>query len=539
MLPALLVALAAGSGPIDPARLSEIVKTLASDAFEGRAPGSAGEEKTVAYLIESFQKLGLVPAGENGGWTQTVSLVHTQVQPGASIALDVGGKTRPLAEFEDIYLATVRPVEHARLASLPVVFVGYGVTAPERNWDDYKGVDLHGKVALFLVNDPDFEARPGEPVAGRFGGKAMTYYGRWTYKYEEAARRGAAAAIIVHETAGAGYGWVTVAAPHGEGFDIADAPARVPLQGWLQRPLAVELFREAGLDFEALKAKAREASFHPVELPGVRLSADLPVAHSLVKSRNVLAKIPGATRPAESVMFSAHWDAYGIAPGTKDQIRRGAADDAIGVAGLLEIARAFESAKKPPARSVIFGVWTAEERGLLGSEYWGAHPTVSLPKMAADYTMDILQTAGPARDVVLVGAGQNSLEQGLARAAAAQGRTITPDAKAERGLFYRADHFSLARRGVPVLLLMGIGGGADLVEGGRAAGDKWVSDYTARCYHQACDAWSARWDLRGAAQDVELLYRAGAEVAASKEWPAWNEGSEFKALRDQSAAERR
>ncbi|HEX4386435.1 MAG TPA: peptidase M20, partial [Myxococcales bacterium] len=277
MLIALLAALAAGSGPIDPARLSSITKTLASDAFEGRAPGSAGEEKTVAYLIEQFKKLGLKAAGENGEWTQTVSLVHTQVQPGATIAFEVGGKQRALAEFEDIYLSTVQPVEHAQIAALPIVFVGYGVTAPERQWDDYKGVDLHGKVALFLVNDPDFEAQPGEAVAGKFGGKAMTYYGRWTYKYEEAARRGAAAAIIVHETPGAGYGWVTVAAPHGENFDIAFAPSRVPVQGWLQRAVAVELFQKAGLDFEALKIKARDAAFRPVELPGVKLSADLPV----------------------------------------------------------------------------------------------------------------------------------------------------------------------------------------------------------------------------------------------------------------------
>jgi Zn-dependent M28 family amino/carboxypeptidase len=540
MLPALLVTLAAGSGPIDPQRLSEIVKILASDAFEGRAPGSPGEEKTIAYLIERFKQLGLVPAGEHGDWTQTVPLVHTQVQPGAVIALELGAAKRALVEYEDVYLNTVQPVEHARLASLPIVFVGYGVTAKERQWDDYKGVELRGKIALFLVNDPDFEAQPGEPVAEKFGGKAMTYYGRWTYKYEEAARRGAAAAIIVHETPGAGYGWVTVAAPHGENFDIAGAPSRVPVQGWLQRPVAVELFQKAGLDFEALKVKARDASFKPVELQGVRLSADLPVAHSVVQSRNVLAKIPGASRPAESVMFSAHWDAYGMAPGATgaDKIRRGAADDGIGVAGLFEIARAFKAAGKPPARSVIFGVWTAEERGLLGSEYFGAHPTVSLPKMAANYTMDILQTAGPARDVVLVGAGQNSLEQGLARAAAVQGRPITPDAKPERGLFYRADHFSLARRGVPVLLLMGIGGGPDLVDGGRAAGDKWVSDYTAHCYHQTCDSWSATWDLRGAAQDVELLYRAGSEVANSKAWPVWNEGSEFKALREKSAADR-
>ena len=530
----------AGSMPIDPARLSESVKTLASDAFEGRAPGSPGEEKTVSWLIDRFRQLGLQPAGERGGWTQRVPLIHTQVLPGAVISVEINGVKRALAQFEDVYLNTVRPGDTVSIAPSPLVFVGYGVSAPERGWDDFKGVDLHGKIALFLVNDPDFEAQPGEAVAGRFGGKAMTYYGRWTYKYEEAARRGAAAALIVHEAPGAGYGWSTVVAPRGENFDVVGGAERVPLQGWLQRKAAVDLFQGAGLDFEALKILARSPGFKPVELPGTRLSVQLAVSHAFVDSRNVLAKLPGKSRPGETVMFSAHWDAYGIAAtpnAAGETIRRGAADDAIGVAGLFEIARAFKSGKRP-ARTVIFGVWTAEERGLLGSEYYGAHPTVSLEKMAANYTMDVLQTAGPSRDVVLVGAGQNSLEQGLAKAAAAQGRPVTPDARPERGLFYRADHFSLAKRGVPVLLLMGIGGGPDLVDGGRAAGDKWVTDYTANCYHQPCDAWSPAWDLRGAAQDVALLYRAGAEVANSRSWPAWNAGSEFKSIREASARAR-
>lgn len=532
---------AAGSGPIDPARLSDAVKTLSSDAFEGRAPGSKGEDKTVAYLIQQFRALGLQPAGEHGGWTQTVPLVHTQVQPGALITLEAGGAKTALTQYQDIYLSTVRPADRVSIAAAPVVFVGYGVSAPERGWDDFKGIDLHGKIALFLVNDPDFEAQPGDAVAGKFGGKAMTYYGRWTYKFDEASRRGALAALIVHETPGAGYGWVTVAAPHGENFDVVrpnGGKEQVALQGWLQREAAVALCKRAGLDFESLKLQARTPAFKPVTLPGTRLSVELAVTHSVVKSRNVLARLPGATRPEETVMFSAHWDAYGIASSADKAIRRGAADDAIGVAGLFEIARAFKAGKRP-ARTVLFAAWTAEERGLLGSETYGAHPTVALAKMAANYTMDVLQTAGPSRDVVLVGAGQNSLEEGLARAAAAQGRPITPDAKPERGLFYRADHFSLAKRGVPVLLLMGIGGGPDLVEGGRAAGDKWVSDYTANCYHQACDAWSASWDLRGATQDVEILYRAGSEVADSKTWPEWNKGSEFKNIRDASAASRR
>jgi Zn-dependent M28 family amino/carboxypeptidase len=536
------------SGPIDPARLSATVKTLASDAFEGRAPGSPGEVKTVAYLIARFKALGLKPAGENGGWTQRVPLVHTQVLPASSASLSVGGQTLALTQAKEIYLKGVRPQDRIDIAKAPIVFVGYGVNAPERGWDDFKGVDLHGKVAVILVNDPDFEAAPGEPAAGRFGGRAMTYYGRWTYKYEEAGRRGALAAIIVHETPGAGYGWSTVIAPGGEDFDVvrpATGPGslaeKVPLAAWMARDTAADLFRRAGLDFEALKRAARDPAFKPVEIPGAAFTADVRIAHTEVESLNVLAKLPGASRPKESVMYSAHWDAYGVAPtpGPKGEkvIRHGANDDGLGVAGVLEVARAFVRGPRP-ARTIVFGVWTAEERGLLGSEYWGAHPTVPLETMAANYTIDVLQTAGPAHDLVLIGAGQNSLETGLAKAAAAQGRTITPDAKPERGLFYRADHFSLAKRGVPVLLIMGIGGGADLIDGGRAAGDQWVSDYTAHCYHQACDAWSASWDLRGAAQDVAAIYEAGRAVANSRGWPTWNAGSEFRGVRERSAGRR-
>jgi len=533
-----------GAGPIDPARLSAEVRILASDDFEGRAPGTEGEKKTIAHLVSRFKALGLEPAGEDGGFLQTVPLLHTQVLPGATASVRIGDRTRPLTEFEDIYLNTVRPTDRVMVADAPMVFVGYGVSAPERGWDDFKGVDLHGKIAVFLVNDPDFEAAPGEPVAGKFGGKAMTYYGRWTYKYEEAGRRGALGAVIVHETPGAGYGWVTVVAPKGENFDVIrpnGGAERAPLQGWIQRAAAVDLFRAAGLDFEALKSSARTAAFRPVELPGARFSADLHVSHETITSHNVLAKLPGAKRPGEAVMFSAHWDAYGVAPrpnGGPRVIRPGANDDGLGVAGVLELARAFKAGPRP-ARTLLFGVWTAEERGLLGSEYFGQHPTFPLDRLAADYTIDILQTAGLSRDVVLIGAGQSDLEIGLARAAASQGRTVTPDAHPERGLFYRADHFSLARHGVPVLLLMGIGGGPDLVAGGRTAGDQWVTNYTAHCYHQACDAWSPAWNLKGAAQDVDLLYLAGGAVADSATWPAWNAGSEFKPIRDASDAARK
>lgn len=532
----------AASVQIDTTRMSETVKVLASDAFEGRAPGTPGEEKSVAYLSQRFQELGLEPGGENGGWTQIVPMIRTQMGAGsASVAL--AGRTLPLEVGKDIYLGTIRPVEQARIADAPVVFVGYGVTAPERGWDDFKGADLKGKVALFLVNDPDFEAMPSDPVAGRFGGRAMTYYGRWSFKFEEAARRGAIAALVIHQTDGAGYGWNTVVAPGGESYDIvrpADAVSPPLLQGWLEGETTRRLFRAAGLDFEALKVQARSADFRPVELPGARLSADFKVDLTRFESRNVLARLTGKARPDETIMYGGHWDAFGVgAPDAQGRtVRPGANDDALGLAGILEIARAFKAGPRPD-RTIVFAAWTGEERGLLGSEYYAVHPLYPVAKTVANITLDVLQTAGPARDVILIGQGQDSLEDDLARAAAAQGRTVTPDSSPERGLFYRADHFPMAKRGIPVLLLMGLGGGADLAEGGRAAGEKWVNDFTAHCYHQTCDAWSPDWDLRGAAQDVALAYEIGRDLAFSDRWPSWKEGSEFKAVREKSAAERR
>lgn len=544
---ALLVVVATEAGArgasISVERLSGIARVLASDEFEGRAPGTAGETKTVDYLVEQFRAAGLQPGGEAGSWTQAVPLIRTQVPRGELMSVTIGGERIPLVQDEDIAALTLRPVDRVVVRDAPLVFVGYGVAAPERGWDDYKGVDLRGKIAVFLINDPDFEARPGELVDGRFGGRAATYYARWTYKYEEAARRGAVGALIVHEPAGAGYGWNTCIAPNGEGFDIVRAdPARdkLLLQSWLHRDTALRLFAKAGLDFEAMKARARTAAFQPVALRGATFAADYPVEHSRLESRNVIGVLPGRRRPDETIMIAAHWDAYGIgAPdATGDRIRRGAADDALGMAGVIELARVFASGPRPQ-RSLVFTAWTAEERGLLGSEHYAVHPLFPLESTVANFTLDVLQTAGPARDVVLVGAGQNQLDAYLERAAAAQGRTVTPDAKPERGLAFRADHFSLAKRGVPALLLMAIGGGVDLVHGGREAGDRWVSEFTANCYHQPCDAWRADWDLRGAAQDVALVERMTRELANSKDWPEWRAGSEFRAVRDAARPKRR
>jgi Zn-dependent M28 family amino/carboxypeptidase len=429
-----------------------------------------------------------------------------------------------------------------RIADAPVVFVGYGVKAPERGWDDFKGADLKGKVAVFLINDPDFAAKPGEPAAGKFGDRTMTYYGRWTYKFEEAARQGAVAALIVHNAAGVGYGWNVVISPGGENYDIvrpAEQLTSLKLQGWLSAEMSARLFAAAGLDLAKLEVAARAPGFRPVELKGVTLGADIPVTPEVVDSHNVLARIPGTTRPDEIVMYGAHWDAYGAGkPDAEGRIyRAGANDDALGIAGMFEIARAMK-AGPAPQRSVVFGAWTAEERGLLGSEYYAANPLFPMDKTVANLGLDILQTAGAANDVVLVGRGQNTLEDDMARVAATQGRTVTPESLPERGLFYRADHFSFAKRGVPVMLLMGIAGAANLKQGGAAAGQAWIDAYTGQCYHQACDAWGPDWNLDGAVQDIELIGVIGAELANSGRWPQWKAGSEFKAIRDKAGVPR-
>ncbi len=518
--------------------MSDTVRVLASDAFEGRAPGTKGETMTVAWLVAHLKALKLEPGGPGGSWTQPVPLVRTQVGTSA-LQLKAGGVVTTLVQGLDIYVATVRPVEKVAIAGAPMVFVGYGVAAPERGWDDFKGVDLRGKVAIFLVNDPDFEATSGDDAAGKFGDRRMTYYGRWTYKFEEAARRGAVAALIVHDTAGAGYGWDTVTAPHGESYDIVqrDPNKRVPLQGWIKCDAADHLFASAGLDLKQLRIAARSAAFRPVTLSDVSFSANLAVTHTAVASQNVLSRISGTTQADEVVMYGAHWDAYGMGTLQAPQaIRPGANDDGLGVAGLLEIARAFKAGPRP-SRSVVFAFWSAEERGLLGSEAYATNPVYPAAKTVANITLDILQTAGPAKDVMLVGQGQNDLEQSLSEAAARQGRHVTPEALPERGLFYRADHFSLAKRGVPTLLFMAISGAPDLVDGGIAKGNAWLQGYMA-CYHQACDSWRADWDLRGAAADVELALDVGRGLATSTRWPKWSSTSEFSEVRANSLSGR-
>lgn len=535
---AIPVAAATAQMASDPARIEQSVRTLASDTFEGRAPGTRGEDRTIGYLIARFQALGLEPAGTDGGWVQKVPLIHTRLGTPQTLRFDTAKGPLPVEQAKDVYVSTIRPDDTAKIAAAPLVFVGYGVRAPERKWDDFKGADLKGKVVVFLVNDPDFAAVKGEAVAGTFGGRTMTYYGRWTYKFEEAARQGAVGALIVHDTPGAGYGWNVVVSSGGENYDIVREPSQLTslaLQGWIAGDTASRLFATAGLDLAKLRVAARQPGFRPVPLNGVSLTADVPVRHEQVDSYNVLARIPGTVTPDETVMFGAHWDAYGAGkPDAQGRVyRAGANDDALGIAGLFEIARNLKAAP-PPKRSVVFAAWTAEERGLLGSEYYATHPSVPMAKTVANLTLDILQTAGPAKDVVLVGAGQNSLEDDMAQVAATQGRRVTPESLPERGLFYRADHFSFAKQGVPTLLLMGIAGASDLKQGGTAAGQAWIDAYTGQCYHQACDAWSEAWNLAGAVQDIDLLGTIGASLANTSVWPTWKAGSEFKAIRDRS-----
>jgi Zn-dependent M28 family amino/carboxypeptidase len=523
-------------------RMSEITRVLASDEFQGRAPGTQGEARTMPYLIERFKAAGLEPGGENGGWTQAVPMIRTQLQSPIDVSVRQGGQTLPLRDPEDIYLGTVRPVDRVRIAGAPMVFVGYGVSAPERGWDDFKGVDLHGKVAVILVNDPDFEATAGEPVAGKFGGKTMTYYGRWTYKFEEAARRGAIAALVVHQTDAAGYPWKVVQSPAGESYNIvlpAGAQQPVLLQGWIQGSVAADLLKGAGYDYETVKRQVRTAAFKPIDLKAT-FSADIPVAVSRIQSQNVIGKLTGSRYPDETVSYGGHWDAFGIGPADAQgrTIRPGAADDALGLAAMIEDARLFASGPRPE-RTLLFFAWTGEERGLLGSEYYAQHPLYPPEKMVANLTFDTLQWAGPVKDVVLIGKGQSQMEDILAEEARKQGRYVTVEGHPERGLFYRADHFSFAKRGVPVLLDMALAGAYDMANGGRPAGERWLDEFTSKCYHQTCDAWSPSWDLRGAAQEGDLFYAIGARLANSREWPQWNAGSEFAKVRATSAGVRK
>ena len=532
---------ASDASPISTSNMSETVRVLASDEFMGRAPGTEGETRTVDYLVRRFTELGLEPGGRDGAWTAPVTLKHSVVTDVRTLSVSRNGASIDMEQGRDIEISSPNPRETLRIEDAPVVFVGFGVNAPERDWDDFGDIDLTGKVALFLVNDPDYGVAEDHPVSGVFGGRRMTYYGRWAYKFEEAARRGAVAALVIHETKAAGYGWNVASSSPGENYSVAGpgAKASVDLQGWLHEDMARQWLSAAGHDLAALRTAARNRDFTAFPLDALRFNADLSLSVETVESQNVLGKITGTTRPDETIMLSGHWDAYGIgAPDDQGRtVRPGANDDALGLAGMMEIARNLK-AGPPLDRTVVFAAWTAEESGLLGSEAYAQDPIYPLETTVANFTLDILQTAGPARDVIQVGEGQSDLEELMAATAAKQGRTVSPEGLPENGLFYRADHFSLARRGVPVLLIMGIAGGSDLVDGGREAGDAWVKGYIDNRYHNQNDAWDPDWDLRGAAQDVELFLDMTRELGSSATWPQLKATSEFKELREASAASR-
>jgi Zn-dependent M28 family amino/carboxypeptidase len=520
----------------DAARLSEHARVLSDDSFQGRGIGTPAEEMTVRYLSEQYAAAGFQPGGENGSWTQAVTL-NRFTAANVQASFKVSGDAVPLAQGQQIVVSTRLPGDHVMLADAPLVFAGYGITAPERNWDDFKDVDVRGKIIVVLVNDADFE----QPELNTFNGRAMTYYGRWTYKYEEAARRGAAGVIIVHETAPASYGWPTVTNSwSGPQFDIVRqnaAAERVKMESWIQRDVAVDLFRRAGLDFEALKIQARSRDFRPVELPGATFSGSFDVATSQITTKNVLARLPGTTHPDETILYTAHWDHIGVGEpdANGDAIFNGAVDNATGTAGLLELARLWGAGPRPE-RSIVMISFTAEESGLLGSEYYAANPVWPLETTVAGFNMDAMNVYGRVADLGVIGYGQSELDERLAAAAARQGRTVAPDANPAAGSYFRSDHFPLAKRGVPMAYAEGGGAFRDAPVAPREAAR---DEYGSKRYHQADDEWSADWDLTGQIEDLEVALWIGRDLANSRDWPGWKPGSEFGPARAPSASARR
>ncbi len=525
----------------DAKRLSDSVKTLSSDAFEGRGPGTAGEEKTVAWVSDQFKAAGLEPGGDlvdgKRTWTQAVPLLRARIDGTPTLSVKVGDASQPLTQGEQIAVrAAVDGSKSVAVKDVPLVFVGYGVNAPERNWNDYEGVDLKGKIAISLINDPDFETGEGE-----FGGKAMTYYGRWTYKYEEAARQGALGMLVVHETAPASYGWATVKNSNtNDMFDVVrDDPrsAHPTIEGWIQRDFAADLFKRAGLDYDALKKKAQARGFKAVELKGATFAADYRIDSQVVTSRNIVGRVEGAKRPDETVIYSGHWDHLGVgaADANGDTIYNGAVDNATGIAALIEIGRAFAQGPKPD-RSVVFLAVTAEEKGLLGSEYYASKPLYPLGKTVAVINMDALGPGGVARNFSTSGSAKSDLLDALIAEGKAAGMSYVTDQHPEAGYFFRSDHFPFAKRGVPAL---SYGSGDDLVEGGKAAGEAEGKDYNEKRYHQPADEWRAEWTFAGMAHDLPMLYRLGKGLANSTRWPGWGADSEFRVIREKSASERK
>ena len=536
-----LMAYAADAPQFDAKRLSDEVKTLSSDAFEGRGPATAGEEKTIDYVVSQMKAAGLQPGGDlkdgKRQWTQAVPLLRSEIEGKPKLSLAVSGKSETLTQGEQVAIrAAMDGSKSVDVKNAPLVFVGYGVNAPERKWNDFDGVDLKGKIAIALINDPDFETGSGD-----FGGKAMTYYGRWTYKFEEAARQGAIGLLVVHETAPASYGWPTVKNSNTNTmFDVVrDNPGSVhpQIEGWIQRDTTVDLFKQAGLDFDALKKQAQSRGFKAVSLKNATFSASYAVDAKVITSHNIVARIEGSKRPEETVIYSAHWDHLGIGqPDAKgDTIYNGAVDNATGTAALIELGRAFAKAPKPE-RSVVFLNVTAEEKGLLGSEYYSSKPLYPLATTVAVINMDALDPFGVSRNFTTSGSAKSELLDALIADGKAAGMAYISDPHPEAGYFFRSDHFPFAKRGVPALSW---GSGNDWVDGGVAAGEAAGKDYTSKRYHQPADEWDASWTFAGMVHDLPILYKLGNDLANSDRWPQWGADSEFRAAREATAAQRK
>ncbi|MDB5365698.1 MAG: putative Aminopeptidase family [Rhodospirillales bacterium] len=528
---ALSSVLAAQAAQVTPETLSRHVKALASDEFEGRAPGTPGEAKATAYIADQMKKAGLQPGGPNGSWFQDVPFVETRIDGSARLEVTT---TRDTAWFEprrDFVLWTMRPTPPSSVVDSPLVFVGYGITAPERGWDDFARVDIRGKTIVMLVNDP------GSADPRLFDGNAMTYYGRWTYKFEEAARRGAVGALLVHDTKAASYPWnVVVTSWTGPRLDIKQEggpDARPAVEGWITTGMAQQLFRLAGQDFESSKAAAAKPGFRAVALDA-RVSIDLKAQSRSFMSKNVVGLVRGSERSDETLLYTAHWDHFG--KGKDGEVYHGALDNASGVAGLIGLGERFAHDKTKPKRNVLFLAVTGEEYGLLGSAWYAAHPLHPIATTVANLNMDVLASIGPTSDVVVTGAGKvPDLETLLAKHAARQERHVDPDAHPEAGGFFRSDQFNLAKVGVPVLAARG---GYDSREHGREWGEAQRLDFTMNRYHRPADAWSADMDWRGAVQDLDLYYSIGRELADGKSWPQWSEHAEFARIRTESDAQR-
>lgn len=510
--------------------LAEHIRTLGSDEFEGRAPASPGEEKTLDYLIEQFKACGCQP-GNSDSFLQEVPLVKFDSDYDETMPIRSKLNSFNLNFKDDFVASTRQMISSVTLRNSELIFAGYGIVAPEDDWNDYEGLNVNGKTVVVLVNDPGFATEDPE----LFNGKAMTYYGRWTYKFEEASRQGAAGVLIVHETDPAGYPWEVVENSFtGPQFYMESQDKnmdRTTIEGWLSTEAAKQVFSANGHDFDSLKQKASQPGFSPVHL-GVRASYSVRNTIIPSKSHNVLATLSGTTRKDEYIIYTAHWDHFGKTEvNGETQIFTGARDNASGLAAMLEIARAYSELPERPKRSILFLPVTAEERGLLGSKFYAEHPVKRLDESVAVINMDALNIWGPTKDVTVIGYGNSELDDIVEQVAESQNRYVRPDPEPEKGRFYRMDHFSFAKQGVPALATEH---GVEHSEHGEDWMLEEIDSWTEQHYHKPSDVYDEKnWDLAGAVQDTQMYFQIGYLLSQSDEFPNWREGSEFRALRDE------